>query len=125
MAGPAPTHRPTFTDEQVATCHTLIRRHSAPHAEVYRAKLALLLHANPALASEAAGRRLGKHANWVRSWRRIGAGKGFRLTDRPGRGRKPRVSPPCKRRRWWPWPANCPPSAPNPSVGTARATWRG
>jgi len=71
----------------------LIRRQSAPQARVYRAKLALLLHGQPALANEAAGRRLGKHANWVRSWRKAWATEGFRLADKSGRGRKP-VSPP-------------------------------
>jgi hypothetical protein len=94
MAGPAPIHQPTFTAEQVATCRALIRRPSAPQAQVQRARLVLLLAEDAALDSEAAGRRLGKHANWVRFWRRIWAGEGFRLTDRPGRGRKPRVSPP-------------------------------
>ncbi len=66
MSGPAPHYQPTFTVEQVATCHQLIRRQSAPQAEVYRAKLVLLLHADPALNNVAAGRRLGKHENWVR-----------------------------------------------------------
>lgn len=94
MAGPAPMHMPTFTQEQVATCHELLRRHSAPQAQVYRAQLALLLRETPALDSVSAGCQLGKHANWVRYWRRIWATEGFRLTGRPGRGRKPRVSPP-------------------------------
>ena len=94
MAGPAPTHQPTFTHEQVAICRDLIRRHSAPQAQVYRARLALLLHEDPACDSVAAGRHLGKHETWVRYWRRLWATDGFRLTDAPGRGRKPRVSPP-------------------------------
>jgi hypothetical protein len=94
MAGPAPSYQPTFTAEQVARCERTARQHSAPQARVYRARLALLLHAEPALDNEAAGRRLGKHANWVRYWRRIWATEGFRLTDKPGRGRKPALSPP-------------------------------
>jgi hypothetical protein len=81
MAGPAPIHQPTFTDEQVATCHGLPRRHSAPQARVYRARLALLLHADPARDSVAAGRQLGKHASWVRYWRRIWATEGFRSAE--------------------------------------------
>jgi hypothetical protein len=93
MAGPAPTYQPTFSDAQVAECRALIRRHNAPQAQVYRAKLALLLHAQPALDNEAAGRRRGKHANWVRYWRKRWATEGFRLTDKGGRGRKP-VFPP-------------------------------
>lgn len=94
MAGPAPTYRPTFAEAQVAECRALLRRHSAPQARVYRAKLALLLHEHPTLDNEAAGRALGKHANWVRYWRRAWVREGFRLTDKPGRGAKPTLSPP-------------------------------
>jgi hypothetical protein len=94
MAGPAPLYQPTFTPDQGATCQPLSRRHTAPQAQVYRAKLVLLLHEQPALDNEAAGRQLGKHANWVRDWRRSWATRGFRLTDAPGRGRKPAFSPP-------------------------------
>ena len=94
MAGPAPTYQPTFTDEQVATCRQLIRRHTAPQAQVYRAKLALLLHTEPALDNVAAGRRLGKHENWVRYWRRIWATRGL-PPDRPAGARaQARLSPP-------------------------------
>ena len=94
MPGPAPTYRPTFTAEQLAQCQRLVRQHTAPQAQVYRAKLALLLHEQPALDNVAAGKHVGKHENWVRYWRRIWATEGFRLTDKPGRGRKPAFSPP-------------------------------
>ncbi len=94
MAGPPPTYQPTFSDAQVAECRALLRRQSAPQAQAYRAKLALLLHADPRLDNEAAGRALGKHANWVRYWRRSWVREGFRLTDKPGRGGKPALSPP-------------------------------
>lgn len=94
MAGPAPTYQPTFSAAQIADCRALIRRQSAPQAQVCRAKLALLLHDAPRLDNEAAGRALGKHANWVRYWRRTWVREGFRLTDRPGRGGKPALSPP-------------------------------
>ena len=66
MAGPAPAYQPLFSEAQVAECQALRRRHNAPPAQVYRAKLALLLHASPGRDNEAAGRRRGKHANWVR-----------------------------------------------------------
>ena len=94
MSGPAPCDQPTFTEAEVVACRHLLRRHSAPQAPVYRAKLVLLLHADPGLNNEAAGRQLGKHANWVRYWRRIWARESFRLHDQAGRGRKPVVSPP-------------------------------
>ncbi len=94
MPGPAPTYRPTFTPDEVAACERLLRRPTAPQAQVERAGLALLLHAQPDLDTAAAGRRLGKHVNWVFRWRRTWAREGCRLTDRPGRGRKPALSPP-------------------------------
>jgi hypothetical protein len=97
MPGPAPTYHPTFTPDEVAACERLLRRPTAPQAQVERARLALLLHAQPDLDTAAAGRRLGKHVNWVFRWRRTWAREGFRLTDRPGRGRKPALSPPAGR----------------------------
>ena len=79
-------------------CEQTVRRHNAPQSQVHRAKLALLLAEQPALDNMAAGRRLGKHANWVRYWRRIWATEGFRLADRGGQGRKPAFSPSGDRR---------------------------
>jgi hypothetical protein len=93
MPGPAPTHRPAFTPEQLATCARLVRQHNAPQLQVARARLALLLHADPGLDHAAAARQVGRHPNWVRDWRRTWAREGFRLTDRPGRGRKPAFPP--------------------------------
>ncbi len=93
MPGPAPTYQPTFADEAIGQCQRLVRQHTAPQAQVYRAKLALLLHEQPALDNVTAGKHLGNHENGVRSWRRIWASAGFRLTDKPGRGRKPSFSP--------------------------------
>jgi hypothetical protein len=89
MPGPVPTYQPTFAAEELAQCQRVVRQHSAPQAQVYRAKLALLLHAEPALDNVTAGRQLGKQEHWVRSWRRTWVREGFRLTDQPGRGRKP------------------------------------
>jgi hypothetical protein len=93
MPGPHPSYQPAFAAEDIALCERTVRQHSAPQAQVYRAKLALLLHADPRLGNPAAARRLGKHENWVRYWRRIWATEGFRLADRPGRGRKPAFPP--------------------------------
>jgi hypothetical protein len=94
MPGPAPTHRPRLTPEEEAACERLLRRPTAPQAQVARATLALLLHAQPELDTAAAARQLGRHVNWVFRWRRTWAREGFRLTDRPGRGRKPTFPPP-------------------------------
>ena len=65
----------------------------APQARVYRAKLALLPHEQPAVDNVTAGKRLGTHENWARSGRRIWTTDGFRLTDKPGRGRTPTLPP--------------------------------
>ncbi len=89
MSRPSPLYRPAFAAEQIAQCARLVGQHSAPQAVVYRAKLALLLHAEPALDNPAAGRQLGKHENWVRYWRCAWATEGFRLHDKAGRGHKP------------------------------------
>ena len=94
MSGPAPTHQPTFTANDLAICRDVIRRHSSPQDQVTRARLALLLHDDPTRDSIRAGERVGMHPNSVRNWRRTWATDGFRLTDLPGRGRKSRVSPP-------------------------------
>jgi hypothetical protein len=77
----------------VAWCERTVRRPHAPQKQVARAKLALLLHAQPALDNVAAGRRLGKHENWVRYWRKAWATAGFRLADRGGQGRTPAFPP--------------------------------
>ena len=93
MAGPAPKYQPTFTADELALCERTARRAHAPQNQVARARLALLLHAQPALDNVAAGRRLGKHQNWVRYWRKAWATAGFRLADKGGQGRKPAFSP--------------------------------
>jgi transposase len=93
MAGPPPQYQSTFSEEHLAACRRVVQQHTAPQAQVARAKLALLLHEAPGLDNPTAGRRLGKHPNWVRDWRRTWVTEGFRLTDKPGRGRKPLFSP--------------------------------
>ena len=93
MPGQVPIYQPTFSDKQIAQCQRLVRQKIAPQAQVYRAKLALLLHDQPTLDNVTAGKHLGKHENWVRYWRRIWTTEGFRLTDKSGRGRKPTFSP--------------------------------
>ena len=38
MPGPAPTYRPTFTDDQLAECRRGVRQPSPPQAQVYGAR---------------------------------------------------------------------------------------
>lgn len=49
----------------------------------------MLLHARPDLDTAATARQLGRQVNWVFRWRHAWAIEGFRLTAKPGRGRKP------------------------------------
>lgn len=93
MAGPAPTYRPTLTLEQVRDCERLVPQQNAPQVQVARAKLALLLHTRRDLDSVTAARQHGEHPNGAYTWRKRWATEGFRLTDKPGRGRKPAFSP--------------------------------
>ncbi len=58
MPGPAPADQPTFAAEAIAQCERLVRQHTAPQVQVDRAKLALLLHAQPALDNVSAGKQL-------------------------------------------------------------------
>jgi len=93
VAGPAPSYQPTLTPAQVQVCKQLLRQHRAPQAQVARARLALLLHEQPALDSATAARQLGKHPHWAYTWRKRWATSGWQLTDQPGRGRKPAFPP--------------------------------
>ena len=97
MPGPAPLYQPTIPPTVVPELERLVRKTTAPHQQVQRAKLALLLSVQPDLDSPTIARQLRQHLNWVRYWRRRWASDGFTLQalqDKPGRGRKPRLSPP-------------------------------
>ena len=97
MPGPVPQFQPTIPPELVSVLEQIARKTTARHQLVQRAKLALLLAAQPELDSPSIARRLGQHFNWVRYWRKRWATAGFTiaaLQDQPGRGRKPRLSPP-------------------------------
>lgn len=98
MPGPIPQYQPVIPAELTPQLEQIVRKTSAPHQQVQRAKLALLLQVQPALDNPALARQVGQHFNWVRYWRKRWALAGFAtlaaLQDQPGRGRKPRLSPP-------------------------------
>lgn len=97
MPGPTPQYQPSIPQELTAPLEQITRKTTAPHQLVQRAKLALLLQAQPDVDNPALARQLGQHFNWVRYWRKRWATEGFSveaLRDKPGRGRKPRLSPP-------------------------------
>jgi hypothetical protein len=95
MPGPAPHYQPTFSEADLALARDTARRATSRQDHARRARLALLLAAQPALPNPAAGRQVGLHPNAVRYWRKVWCQGPFRLTDLPGRGCKPRLSPLC------------------------------
>lgn len=90
--GPPPIFQPAFTAAQIDEAERTVRRTSARHAVVQRARLVLLLHHQPPITSPAAAHELGQSAGWVRKWRRRWASSGFSLEDAPRPGRRPRFS---------------------------------
>ena len=96
MPRPYPAYHPELSPETVATLEVVVRHPKQEHRVVQRAKLALLLHAEPTLGNAAAARRLDQHPNWVRKWRKRWAREGapaLQLQDRPRTGRPPAFSP--------------------------------
>lgn len=96
MPKPFPMFEPQIGAEDVAALQRVARKTSAAHRLVQRAKLALLLAAEPRIASTVAARQLGQHPNWVRDWRKRWARDGFSLAalaDLPRSGRPPAFPP--------------------------------
>ena len=60
MPSPRPAAQPQFTPDDIVVLQTLVRKPSLPYRTVQRAKLALLLHADPALPSPVAAAQLGQ-----------------------------------------------------------------
>ena len=107
MPKPYPLYHPEFGPGDVATLEGLVRRTSLAHRVVQRAKLALLLHREPAVGNAEAARRLGQHPNWVCTWRKRWAEGGFSArgrhrTQRSWRPHHDRTSS-AARRRLVPW----------------------
>ena len=97
MPTPYPAYHPQLAPDEVTALERLVRRPTSEQRWVQRAKLALLLQADPTIGNTAAAQQLGQHPNWVRKWRKRWALDGFAvagLADRPRSGRPPRVSPP-------------------------------
>lgn len=113
MPGPRPSFQPVLTPADVAQAELVARRHNAPHAQVRRAQLVLLLAQEPAMTSPEAARQLGLHEQTVRNWRRRWTRDGFSLTDRPRPGRPRRFSPPSRSRPSPRSPASCLPNTPD------------
>ena len=98
MSGPYPLSCPAFPDDFLQRARWEVRCRTAPYQAVQRSQLALLLHDNPSLAHDEAGRRVGLSGRQVRRWRQRWAAGNFSLADAPGRGCQAGFSPPGSRR---------------------------
>src|SRR5437867_4003840 len=76
---PWPAYHPQMGPADVAALERLVRRPRSEQRLVERARLALLLHAQPTIGNTAAARQLGHHPNWVHKWRKRWATAGFAL----------------------------------------------
>ncbi|MGH9918054.1 MAG: IS630 family transposase [Nitrososphaerales archaeon] len=90
QGGVPPRWQPRISGRHVRQARLTARQRNAPHGQVQRARLALLLYRRPSMTSPEAARRLGQSAGWAYHWRRVWAAEGFRLDDVPRSGR-PRV----------------------------------
>jgi hypothetical protein len=94
MSGPLSAFCPQFPQDFLVTVHATLRRKTAPFQLVQRCRLVLVLHDNPHLSQEEAGRRVGLSGRQVLRWRQRWTAGQFSLDDAPGRGRKAAFSPP-------------------------------
>jgi len=95
MSGPLPAYRPVFPPDFIVLVRQTIRRRRTVSFQLrQRAALVLHLHEQPSLSNAQAGRLVGLHPDSVRHWRRRWAAGDFAFDDEPGRGCKPRFSPP-------------------------------
>jgi hypothetical protein len=94
MSGPRSAFCPRFPEDFLVEAHATIRRKTAPYHLAQRCRLVLVLHDNPHLAHEEAGRQVGLSGRQVLRWRQRWAASDFSVADIPGRGRKATFSPP-------------------------------
>ena len=93
MPGPVRRYSPAFSEDVLQEAQRVARRKTVSHQLVQRSQLVLLLHGDPCLEDEEAGRRVGLSGRQVRRWRRRWAAGEGSLLDLPGRGRKAGFSP--------------------------------
>ena len=93
MSGPRSAFCPRFPEDFVVDAQVTVRRKTAPQQLVQRCRLVLLLHDNPHLGQEEAGRQVGLSGRQVLRWRQRWAAGDFSVADIAGRGRKAAFSP--------------------------------
>jgi hypothetical protein len=89
MSGPTPKYQPTFTTEQIEEAHHLAACHQAPHVQVQRAKMVLMLADHPDISNPELGHQIDAHPNTVFKWRKDWTVHGFHLDDHSRSGRPP------------------------------------
>ena len=70
MPGPAPRLCPVFPGDFLRQARLELRRKTVSHQSVQRYQLALLLHQEPHVPHEEAGRHVGLSGCQVRRWRK-------------------------------------------------------
>ena len=93
MPQPVPQHQVTFTPEQLALARKVAGARAAPHREVLRAKLTLILAEQPTISHAEAAAACGMSRDTVYDWRRRWAEQGWTLQDAPRSGRPRAFSP--------------------------------
>ena len=93
MPGPSALDRPTFPDEFLDQCRSLVHRRMVSHGQHQRARLVLLLHESPELSNVAAGALVELHANSVRLWRHRWSCGDFSLPIKQAAGVSPFFPP--------------------------------
>lgn len=93
MPLPVTIHQLQLTPAQLALARKIATSRAAPHREVVRAKLTLLIVDAPAISHAQAARYCGLHPHSVYQLRRRWAEHGWSLQDAPRSGR-PRVFSP-------------------------------
>jgi transposase len=93
MPLPVSPHQPAFTAAQLLEARTVAAQHSAPHAQVLRARLTLVLADEPTISHREAAVRSGLRYPTLYKWRRRWTEQGWSLEDAPRPGRKPVFSP--------------------------------
>ncbi len=86
-------HQPKFTNEQLAQARKTASARAAPHREVLRARLTLVIAENPNITHAQAAQRSGLEYQTVYRWRRRWAEHGWTLQDAPRSGRPRAFSP--------------------------------
>ena len=92
MPGPSPAPC-TFPEDFVQVALDTVRRRTVAVQVVQRFRLALLLHEQPDMKNEEAGKEVGLSARQVQRWRSRWAAGDFSIEDQAGRGASPLFPP--------------------------------